>query len=394
MDKNQFSSWLSGFIDAEGNFQVFMDRGYLRLAFRILLHIDDVETLHKIKHFLGVGTVSTSKNIAVYRIYKTEDLLNVLIPLLDNHSLRTTKWLDYSDFKSIVLQLSASSSTLAQGTRAQNDEQKAEALKRISGMNQGRKVYDYSVLPSGPLNPYWLLGFIEGDGTFGIKSMSPYFQVGQHIRNDIVLDAIVEYLLVMPKGFNFSLNTEPIKTGSLTNKKTDVRVISVNSVDTLHDYLAYFLLDLPFQTRKKVDFLYWCIALYLHKFGHFYTPEGRKLFVSIANYINHRRYSSVPGKTADLPAIDSDFLTSKSSLPITLLPDMTHLELAQSYGRLVADRKVYVYDNNVLVSGSPFSSYPLALEAIGESNKSSAIKRNIDTGRVFKSRYTFYSTLK
>ena len=46
----------------------------------------------------------------------------------------------------------------------------------------------------------------------------------------------------IPKGFKFSLNTCPLKVGSLTNKKTDVRVISVNSVDTQHDYLAYFLL--------------------------------------------------------------------------------------------------------------------------------------------------------
>jgi len=35
--------------DAEGNFQVFFDRKILRVAFRITLHKDDEEVLHKIK---------------------------------------------------------------------------------------------------------------------------------------------------------------------------------------------------------------------------------------------------------------------------------------------------------------------------------------------------------
>ena len=47
--KEEFKQWLVGFIDAEGNFQVFMDRKYLRVMFRINLHIDDIEILYKIK---------------------------------------------------------------------------------------------------------------------------------------------------------------------------------------------------------------------------------------------------------------------------------------------------------------------------------------------------------
>jgi LAGLIDADG endonuclease len=53
MDRNQFSLWFSGFIDGEGNFQVFLDRHYLRAIFRIRLHIDDIAILYKIKEFLG-----------------------------------------------------------------------------------------------------------------------------------------------------------------------------------------------------------------------------------------------------------------------------------------------------------------------------------------------------
>jgi hypothetical protein len=45
----EFKQWLVGFIDAEGNFQVFIDRKYLRVMFRINLHIDDVEIKFFIK---------------------------------------------------------------------------------------------------------------------------------------------------------------------------------------------------------------------------------------------------------------------------------------------------------------------------------------------------------
>ena len=51
MNREQFSSWLSGFIDGEGNFQVYLDRNYLRVMFRIRLHIEDVAVLHKIRDF-------------------------------------------------------------------------------------------------------------------------------------------------------------------------------------------------------------------------------------------------------------------------------------------------------------------------------------------------------
>ncbi len=80
--EEEFGKWLSGFIDAEGNFQVFMDRGYLRVMFRINLHIDDIEILYKIKKYLGVGTVRVKGNSCVFVISNSKDCSKVLIPFL------------------------------------------------------------------------------------------------------------------------------------------------------------------------------------------------------------------------------------------------------------------------------------------------------------------------
>jgi hypothetical protein len=51
---------------------------------------------------------------------------------------------------------------------------------------------------------------------------------------------------------------------------------------------------LNFQTRKSVDFFFWCLAIHLHKYGYFYLPEGRSLVLDILNSINTARYSNKP----------------------------------------------------------------------------------------------------
>lgn len=40
MNNDQYERWLIGFIDGEGNFLGVWDRIYLRLMFRIRLHVD------------------------------------------------------------------------------------------------------------------------------------------------------------------------------------------------------------------------------------------------------------------------------------------------------------------------------------------------------------------
>ena len=66
---------------------MFLDRHYVRVLFRIVLHVDDIQTLYKIRDFLGVGSVRTSKNSCIYSISKIQDLANILLPLLNKHTL-------------------------------------------------------------------------------------------------------------------------------------------------------------------------------------------------------------------------------------------------------------------------------------------------------------------
>ena len=121
-------------------------------------------------------------------------------------------------------------------------------------MNSTRINYNYLLIPSLQVNPYWLIGFIEGEGTFGFKNLSPYFQIGQHTKNLKVLQSIALYLESILQVFKFSKNSLPIKMSYALHTNNTISVTSNSNIDSLYDYLMFLLLDMPFKTRKGLDF--------------------------------------------------------------------------------------------------------------------------------------------
>lgn len=258
-------------------------------------------------------------------------------------------------------------------------------------MNQGRHDINYSGILNTPITHHWFLGFIEGDGCFGYKNLVPYFQIGENVRNTHVLISISKYLNSLPSSFNFSSFYVSLKGTTAFNKKTNVQVISYNDIDSLHDILAHFLITFQFQTRKGTDFYYWCIVLYMHKFGYMYLTEGRKLAVAIALFANKSRYSTST-KTVHTPIIDMALFNARLVLKLT--PKMTHLELSQKVTKNKKKRNVWVYDFNVLVKGSPFTNNADAATSVGLIRTTRIIARYLDTGKSYKERYEFTSTAK
>jgi len=53
-------------------------------------------------------------------------------------------------------------------------------------MNKTRKKYNCTLTDWIKKTPYWFLGFVEAEGTFGIKNLSPYFQIAQKSTNKMV----------------------------------------------------------------------------------------------------------------------------------------------------------------------------------------------------------------
>lgn len=88
-------------------------------------------------------------------------------------------------------------------------------------------------------------------GSFNLESrgLSPVFGLSQHSKSNILFDVLFKFLHSLPNRFNS--NNEPQFSKAMNSEAC--RIISSN-LDTLHDYLVYFFLTIPFQSRKKVDF--------------------------------------------------------------------------------------------------------------------------------------------
>ena len=164
-----FLYWFSGFTDAEGNFLITIDREYVRFRFKINLHIDDVEVLNTIKSNLNVGTVTLekSRNRCSYIIQNYLDIKNVICPIFNRFPLHTSKKLNFNSFFEAVL--IKDKKELSKG-----DISRIISLKNT--MNTKRVVFTYNTTKSQIIiNPNWFIGFLEGEGTFGIKTGSALY---------------------------------------------------------------------------------------------------------------------------------------------------------------------------------------------------------------------------
>ena len=125
-------------------------------------------------------------------------------------------------------------------------------------MNSLRTNYEGYTLTSDMVNKYWLLGFVEGDGTFCIPNMNPTFAIKQHSKNIHFFYDIAEFLNKLPycpeigpKYDNLNSNPTP---GIYINNKSKAGTLSVSNITQLYNYILPFFKSLKFKSRKGVDF--------------------------------------------------------------------------------------------------------------------------------------------
>lgn len=197
---NLFYLWLSGFIGGEGNFQINPLKGKndniikFSFMFNINLHLDDLDTSKVIAKILGIGSVRISdaanlkKNVVSYRINKQSELLK-LIQILNVSPLNGVKQLDFEDFaKAYNLYFNRPSSTVT-------DDLIEEVLNIKNGMNRQRTNFSRPLKIN--ITDYWLLGLIEGEGSFRLirSRLVPVFAMKMVSDQEPLMIAIKEYLV-------------------------------------------------------------------------------------------------------------------------------------------------------------------------------------------------------
>ena len=361
-------------------------------------HIDDLEVLYIIKSNLGFGRVveESNRNSCSFIV---EDSLGIkkLCDIFNHYPLHTSKKLDFISFYEVSL-IRATNKAISNV-----DMEKIISIK--NSMNSKREIFSYDTSKSQIIiNPNWFIGFIEGEGTFGIKTGSSlYFQVAQKNTSQECLNGITKFLLNLSS--NATIHNDPgnkilpINITNTINVRTNVVSLAISSVDALYYYLLPYLDSSKFYSRKAIDFKLWRMALLLKIYGYYYTTEGKNLFLDISGIIN-KRYSTNPGYAVRDINIVIDNITERfkdimrNDSPFDVKLNIPHTENVRKYS--IANKSenpkiVYIYAENEMVNGSPFASYSAAHKALGLKSSSNTCNRYIDTNRLYKNKYIFAS---
>ena len=314
--------FITGFTDAEGSFTISIspdNRSNLKWAvqaiFTINLHKKDLKILEDFKNTLGVGNISIISDSAISYKVKSKKELQVIIDHFDKYPLVTVKLSDFLLFKQSfeiikkgehlteegLLKILGLKTFLNQGL----SEKLINAFPNIISVN--RPNYMFNGIP----DPFWVSGFISGDGSFylhvnNLKSKLSEkiyfkvvlnFKVCLHIRDEEVIKGLFNYLNLNQDQFSsknyISQFGEKVKEGIIKYKfiyKTENTIsLHISKFSDIENIIIPFFEKYPISGIKSLDFLdFKKVAEIVKTKGHL-TPEGFKTIENINSKMNHRR---------------------------------------------------------------------------------------------------------
>lgn len=118
-------------------------------------------------------------------------------------------------------------------------------------------------------DPYWLAGFTDGDGSFGVKinksssnkigyQVYLQFDIVQHVRDTILLKSFTEYL----------------NCGKIYLHSDNAIVFTVTKFSDIHEIIIPFFKKHPIPGAKSQDFNDFCLVVELIKNKAHLTEEG------------------------------------------------------------------------------------------------------------------------
>jgi hypothetical protein len=390
-----FYEFLRGLTDSEGNFYISVDNrnsnANFANMFRISLHKDDRALLEYICNRLKLGTVFP-KNISTVnsnkgkkgssRASSTFTIKNIaevfkLIDIFDKCPLNTRKQLDYENWRKAFFKNLEYSKTPK--SEKEKKEKLGKEIKNIkSKMNNNKKPSEINTNPF-KITFYWLLGFIEGDGCFNMQKykLSHYFSLTQIFTEEKLLLAIKSFLEKLPgveklpKKNYIGLSIKPARK----NTKPQV-VLYFRDFSYISSVFIPFLDQLVFFSKKGKDYIDWKILSLLKLEKKHLIPEGKELTKIICNRMNKNRLS-----------------TNKKSLNLLTDNEMKIIDkrIKNLLNKPSLFQEIWVYDKDQLVPGSPFTIFKHACDSVGIGRVKEG-KKIIDSGKLVKKRFSFYSS--
>ena len=260
---------------------------------------------------MEIGKIYTHKNTATFRISKYEELQK-LFNILEIKPLNTKKYLNYLAFKKgLFLYYNITRSTDLSLTEEEEPRRRTTLFNKIRALKISMNTLRTNfVLPNSHkilITPYWLLGFIEGDGSFSVSTLKSFpirFNIVQAINEKDVFEAIKLFLLELPGGFRSPLinprrkkNSNPVqilveKESKLSKNRKLLLNLNINDHSFLNHILVPFFNKLTFLSKKGLDYKDWRSILELKTRGWHLSKEGANLIVAISSHMNNNRLSS------------------------------------------------------------------------------------------------------
>lgn len=297
---DKFIEWFIGLCEAESNFLIRNRKNEngevigFEFVFRLTLHSDDKKILEYIKNILNCGRLNSERNVHIFTISKLSDIETILIPIFDKFPLNTVKYLDYLDFKKAFLMYN---------NRTKNDSSKKNALINnivniIENMNSKRTIFDLPVDHIIRITGNYLIGYLEGDGTFYLNKhdMSVHLGLVSLTVNRPVLEKIREFLLNLLDEHSYILGSSTKLINILDKKVKDnhksVSILDITQIDFICNILIPYFNNIEFRTKKYLDYVdFRTIALLLLEGKHL-TEKGKELIVKLGNSMNDNRLTT------------------------------------------------------------------------------------------------------
>ena len=290
---NQLNPWfITGFADAESTFNILVQyrsdsrvNWRVKAIFAIGLNKKDLLLLENIKSWFGVGSLYSSGSKYYYRVESFKDL-QLIINHFDQYPLITAKKLDYDLFKKCFNIIKINEHLTEQGI--------SKIIEYKSSLNRGlpenlKNSFSEITVPKKVefkfykiSSPYWIAGFVSGDGSFNIKTtevrkgkVQLRFAIHLHIREKEVIKGLAEF-------FNIQMNKYIYYT------TTSVAIQIVNISDILNIIIPFFE-EYQIKGAKELDFIDFKKVAEIVKLKEHLTEEGFKKILLIKDNMNLKR---------------------------------------------------------------------------------------------------------
>ncbi|RYE15661.1 MAG: hypothetical protein EOP34_02310 [Rickettsiales bacterium] len=259
-------------------------------------------------------------------VTKKEDIYK-LISVFEKYTLNSSKYLDFLDFKLAF--------TLYQNREKLTDPLISKILELKNNMNTKRIHYN---MPENHIliKKSWLLGFIEGDGSFSLEraTFGPIFSIK---LSEIQLPLLLKIKEYLENNLGFDIySIYKLKSTSIISirsekardigKSLPLAVLMIKNIHVLNNYLIPFLSEEEFMTKKGIDFLDFKLICNIVYNGGQRKEEIASLVLKLSYTMNNYRLSTYQG-TVNCLSKDEKYMLINTQPTIEHLKDGRQIDI-------------------------------------------------------------------